>query len=395
MMVPALTCCYQRKGIHKEAYPVFAMSSMLTASLAYRTASSHAASAVTPLVRYDDEQRSCFDEIASAIPEAALAQIPTTTLVDSAPSWFANIDHQGYSSTETSIFDDSDSSCAPVPYSRGMFIWGNERLFSPSDDMFAQTHDFIEAQLPWSLFAAERSSRSSYLPVNLPIDVPWGVDSSQSSLSMETGYNYQEFSGVATISASGFVFELYSTESPWNYPPKCLPSMACSITGSDTWVGFLTKTGEHVHLIYDPQKGARIDQGPVCADRAATPLIHTKNGSAKKNRNANQRHRTRAGKGCPYCGIAITRIEHYRRHVRTVHENGSKNPCKLCPKSFNRKDNLRAHYWTHVYRGGRAGRNKKMSLADLQTYVGMDEKLLKRFSKKLDELKSKRLLRSA
>jgi hypothetical protein len=39
---------------------------------------------------------------------------------------------------------------------------------------------------------------------------------------------------------------------------------------------------------------------------------------------------------------------------------------------------MKDHYWTHIERGGRAGKNKKMSMPELFAILGPKEKSLKR-----------------
>jgi hypothetical protein len=64
----------------------------------------------------------------------------------------------------------------------------------------------------------------------------------------------------------------------------------------------------------------------------------------------------------------------------------------VCPRLFSRGDNLRDHYWTHVNRGGRAGKNIKMSLTELKTILGPKEKLLvKRLKMKLHNNQAKQI----
>jgi hypothetical protein len=69
------------------------------------------------------------------------------------------------------------------------------------------------------------------------------------------------------------------------------------------------------------------------------------------------------------CGKRFKRMEHLKRHMKTagIH-NEPTYSCDIpeCKQSFSRRDNLRDHYWTHVYRGGRVGRNKKLSLVELE-----------------------------
>ncbi|KAF1844118.1 uncharacterized protein K460DRAFT_419075 [Cucurbitaria berberidis CBS 394.84] len=86
------------------------------------------------------------------------------------------------------------------------------------------------------------------------------------------------------------------------------------------------------------------------------------------------------------CDTRFVRPEHLRRHVKTVHGDERDCRCKVpqCNRAFSRGDNLRDHYWTHVSRGGRAGRNIKMNLAELKAILGPKEKkLIRRLRVKL------------
>jgi hypothetical protein len=87
------------------------------------------------------------------------------------------------------------------------------------------------------------------------------------------------------------------------------------------------------------------------------------------------------------CGRSFGRPEHRRRHFRTVHEGERDYYCKVpdCRKAFTRGDNLRDHYWTHVNRGGRKGKNTKFSLNELkEILVGpRDRKVLGKMKEKL------------
>jgi hypothetical protein len=95
------------------------------------------------------------------------------------------------------------------------------------------------------------------------------------------------------------------------------------------------------------------------------------------------------------CDGAFIRPEHLRRHIKTVH--GAMRPfrCKVpqCERAFSRGDNLRDHYWTHIERGGRVGKNDKMSLSELNVILGPKEKALKlKLKKRLADWQSKQRL---
>jgi hypothetical protein len=78
------------------------------------------------------------------------------------------------------------------------------------------------------------------------------------------------------------------------------------------------------------------------------------------------------------CGKRFVRPEHLRRHKNSVHVSDPKifSRCKVpqCNRSFSRGDNLRDHYFTHVERGGRVGKNIKMGLEDLKKILGAGTK---------------------
>ena len=78
----------------------------------------------------------------------------------------------------------------------------------------------------------------------------------------------------------------------------------------------------------------------------------------------------------PHCDGSFVRPEHLRRHVKSKHIPHRDFPCAIpgCTTRFSRGDNLRDHYWTHLQRGGRAGKNKKYTLAQLREMLGPKEK---------------------
>ncbi|KAH5127176.1 hypothetical protein HBH70_234710 [Parastagonospora nodorum] len=93
-----------------------------------------------------------------------------------------------------------------------------------------------------------------------------------------------------------------------------------------------------------------------------------------------------------HCRKSFMRPEHLRRHIKTVHGEARDYFCKLprCHRAFSRGDNLREHYWTHLERGGRAGKNDKMSFAELKAVLGPKEKkLLRRLKHRLSDHQAK------
>ena len=88
----------------------------------------------------------------------------------------------------------------------------------------------------------------------------------------------------------------------------------------------------------------------------------------------------REGKSNRVCGKLFRRKEHLTRHMKTasVHNERGYGPCAVfgCGKSSSCRDNLQDHYWTHLHKNGRSGRNKKLSLEELRNILCPDEETL-------------------
>lgn len=82
------------------------------------------------------------------------------------------------------------------------------------------------------------------------------------------------------------------------------------------------------------------------------------------------------------CGQKFARIEHLRRHIKTVHGDRSI-PCRVpgCSKSFSRLDNLYDHYCTHIDVGN-PGRNRRLSLEELEEILGSQDRAIFRILRK-------------
>ncbi|KAH9869890.1 hypothetical protein J1614_006811 [Plenodomus biglobosus] len=92
------------------------------------------------------------------------------------------------------------------------------------------------------------------------------------------------------------------------------------------------------------------------------------------------------------CTANFARPEHCRRHVKTVHGAAREYHCKVprCERAFSRGDNLRDHYWTHLQRGGRVGKNDKMTLEELREVLGRGERrLVRRLRVKMERLRER------
>ena len=98
----------------------------------------------------------------------------------------------------------------------------------------------------------------------------------------------------------------------------------------------------------------------------------------------------------PGCDGSFLRPEHLRRHGKSKHCEVRPYGCKIpgCTTLFSRGDNLRDHYWTHLDRGGRKGKNTKYSFAELKELLGPKEKkLIRRLRQKQKQHEEKERLK--
>jgi hypothetical protein len=150
---------------------------------------------------------------------------------------------------------------------------------------------------------------------------------------------------------------------------------------------------------YSKHKGSRSNSGSNHSDSQATPVLKLGRWSMVNDPFSHppQRHYVcgrieHSGPNERHCDKSFQRPEHLRRHIKTVHGNERNYRCKVaqCGRAFSRGDNLRDHYWTHIQRGGRAGKNDKMSLVELKAILGPKEKkLLRRLKHRLSEQQAK------
>jgi hypothetical protein len=86
------------------------------------------------------------------------------------------------------------------------------------------------------------------------------------------------------------------------------------------------------------------------------------------------------------CGQSFARVEHLRRHIKSVH-SGFSVSCKVprCTKSFSRSDNLYDHYCTHVD-AEKPGRNRRLSTYELGQILGpQDGSIFRILKRKMEQ----------
>jgi hypothetical protein len=150
---------------------------------------------------------------------------------------------------------------------------------------------------------------------------------------------------------------------------------------------------------YSQSRGSQMNSGSSHTDSHATPFLRLGRWGALTdpyNRPAARNYPCtrvdQVGNHERQCERSFARPEHLRRHVRTVPGELRPYVCKVprCSRAFSRGDNLRDHYWTHLERGGRAGKNNKMSLAELKAILGKEDKrLVRRLKHRLVDTQAK------
>ena len=83
---------------------------------------------------------------------------------------------------------------------------------------------------------------------------------------------------------------------------------------------------------------------------------------------------------CDLCSTGFDRLEHFKRHqISKSHRDMEKElrrtlepvpvyPCRACPKTFNRRDNLKPHIKTHFVKDGKLPRNDVITMEQSEKY---------------------------
>jgi hypothetical protein len=164
--------------------------------------------------------------------------------------------------------------------------------------------------------------------------------------------------------------EYYSTTSDFCYRPPPLPYSRGSAMGSMTIPADSSNGSESNSDLKESSR--EFDRWTTSKDQSANTLPQFYH--------------------CQGCQRKFSRLQNFSRHNSTFHNSARPYICRVpfCCKTFKRKDYLREHYWSHLYREGVRGTNNKMQLSELQSILGSgpsETKLLKYFEEKLEELK--------
>jgi hypothetical protein len=237
--------------------------------------------------------------------------------------------------------------------------------------------------------------------------VPFRQPHSQSTIAVWHQSSYDSSSmPVSEYYASSFGSN--ATSSLLQSTPGCQPIYQspnvtiCKLSDSDS-----TATDSHgddsdyedCSTDYSQNEATRSSSGPKTKASTTTPVLRLGKWSMAVDPFSQPAQRLyvcpladKSGAVGRRCDQSFARPEHLRRHMKTVHGNERNYRCKLpqCEKAFSRGDNLRDHYWTHIQRGGRVGKNDKMSLAELKDFLGPKEKkLIKKLKQKLSNQRMK------
>ncbi|KAH8731655.1 hypothetical protein GQ44DRAFT_767506 [Phaeosphaeriaceae sp. PMI808] len=258
------------------------------------------------------------------------------------------------------------------------------------------------SELTWSQQFAETEANNVQLPPpHLPASMWNGSSYGGPPLPPMDYYVQPSTSGVTT----SFIEPASEYNSAHNFSDSA-PFRACDTddvtTGSDS---DSDSSGDgYESSSYGQRKDSRSSLGSKQKESLTTPVLKLGRWSMITDplTQPEQRHYACPLRDTPdakgrLCGQRFVRPEHLRRHIKTVHGDERNYCCKVpqCGRAFSRGDNLRDHYWTHLHRGGRRGKNDKMSLADLKIILGPKEKkLLRRLKQRLLEQKGKHKMHS-
>jgi hypothetical protein len=157
-----------------------------------------------------------------------------------------------------------------------------------------------------------------------------------------------------------------------------LPYIYTNIVGGGSYGAMSSRSGTYVSgwnhsegIIHKPT-GQRRGKNPQKKIRT-TPSSCDKTGIRSMHCSPSERIQCSIELLGVECVQSFARIEHLRRHIKSVH-SGFSVSCKVprCTKSFSRSDNLYDHYYTHID-VEKPGRNRRLSVYELGQILGSQD----------------------
>jgi hypothetical protein len=344
----------------------------------------------------DHQSRNPFEERNSASSSNDYGRTSASTGAEpSFPPWLLEVPPCTSSLTRSSSRSGSEYPPTPPPFiEQPMYNMMDQQLPRSANYMISDPNYISHQELSWQshLTEGEMCSSQHLLPQPLLL---WNVNDYEAPPLPPIEYHVQQLPGNTISSLSQCTTNYQAVGEPPNTAP-CTPSDTDSLS-TDSDAESDDSEYEDEDSSYSKRKGSGSNSKHT--DSKVTPVLNLGKWSLMVDPLSHPPQRLyvcpRLGEpdasGRP-CDNSFVRPEHLRRHIKTVHGTDRNYRCKVpqCERAFSRGDNLRDHYWTHIQRGGRAGKNDKMSIPELKAILGHKEKMLmRRLKQRLADLKEK------
>jgi hypothetical protein len=328
------------------------------------------------------------------------AHTPPATSADLAfPPWLMDMPHYTGSLTRTSSLSGSEYISTPPAYTEpSMYHLMDQALPHPANYM-ARNSQYVNGnqELHWQPHFSGGGADSSQQPLAQFAQSVW-QPSDYAAPSFPSAMEYYPSPPLDNTPAS------FSPSGSAYHPPQQSSdkiTVKPSETNSSEFDSDSEDSSDESGSSYSQRSGSRLNSGSHQRNSTVAPVLKLGRWSTIGDPYSHppQRHyvcliAAKSGERDRRCHQRFARPEHLRRHTNTVHSNLRPHCCKVpnCERAFSRSDNLRDHYWTHIERGGRTGKNDKMSILELREILGRGEKrLFKKLKKKLAEQQIKQV----
>jgi hypothetical protein len=339
----------------------------------------------TSQVVEDHRPQASFDEGNSSCSPETYVDTPASTAADLAFNpWLLELPPHASPLSRTSSWSGSENIATPPPFMEHISVYhmGDDSHQQASNYMMRDASYMQNQELAWQ---PHISQGCTSLPPALQAALPvWHGSNYGGPLMPPMNYYASQFTGSPDLSYSDDLVVFA------NRLEETRPRLSRVANTSDATVSDSDSDESECEddaSSYSQSSGSRSNSGPHHTKSNATPVLKLGRWGATTDpfnrptaRNYVCTRVDQVGAHERQCERGFQRPEHLRRHLRTVHGDFRPYVCKVprCERAFSRGDNLRDHYWTHLQRGGRAGKNDKMSLTELKAILGKGEKRLVR-----------------
>jgi hypothetical protein len=315
---------------------------------------------------------------------------PATSAELAFPPWLMDMPHYTGSLSRTSSLSGSEYISTPPAYTESshMYHLMDQALPHPANYM-ARDSQYSNQELHWQPHLSSGGAHSSQQPLSRFAQSAW----QPSDYTAPTFPSHMDYYASPHLDNTPTLLSPSGSACDLRQQSFDEATVKPSETNSSEFDSDSEDSSDESSSSYSQRSGSRLDSGSHQRNPTVAPVLRLGRWSTIGDPYSHppQRHyvcliAAKSGERDRRCNRRFARPEHLRRHTNTVHSPLRPHCCKVpnCGKAFSRSDNLRDHYWTHIERGGRTGKNDKMSILELREILGRGEKrLFKKLKKRL------------